>query len=54
MTVFVAWVLCQVVAAPGIREKVAVAVLLGIAFLSGLYPSLGLNVLVERLPTGCD
>ena len=50
MTVFVAWVLCQVVAAPGIREKVAVTVVLGIAFLSGLYPSLGLNVLVERLP----
>ena len=37
MTVFVAWVLCQVVAAPGIQEKLAVAVILGIAFLSGLY-----------------
>jgi hypothetical protein len=50
MTVFVAWVLCQVVAAPGIKEKVAVTVVLGIAFLSGLYPSLGLNVLIDRLP----
>ena len=50
MTVFVAWVLCQVVAAPGIQEKLAVAVILGIAFLSGLYPSLGLNVLIDRLP----
>jgi hypothetical protein len=50
MTVFVAWVLCQVVAAPGIQEKLAVAMVLGIAFLSGLYPSLGLNVLIDRLP----
>jgi hypothetical protein len=50
MTVFVAWVLCQVVAAPGIQEKLAVAIVLGIAFLSGLYPTLGLNVLVDRLP----
>lgn len=50
MTVFVAWVLCQVVAAPGIQEKLAVAVILGIAFLSGLYPSLGVNVLIDRLP----
>jgi hypothetical protein len=50
MTVFVAWVLCQVVAAPGIQEKLAVAIVLGIAFVSGLYPSLGLNVLVDRLP----
>jgi hypothetical protein len=50
MTVFVAWVLCQVVAAPGIKEKLAVTMILGIAFLSGLYPSLGLNVLIDRLP----
>lgn len=50
MTVFVAWVLRQVVGAPEAGEKVAVAALLGIAFLSGLYPSLGLNVLVDRLP----
>lgn len=50
MTVFVAWVLCQVVAAPGIQEKLAIAVVLGIAFLSGLYPSLGVNVLIDRLP----
>lgn len=50
MTVFVAWVLCQVVGAPGIQEKLAIAVVLGIAFLSGLYPSLGVNVLVDRLP----
>jgi hypothetical protein len=50
MTVFVAWVLSQVVAAPGIKEKLAVTLVLGIAFLSGLYPSLGLNVLVDRLP----
>jgi hypothetical protein len=49
MTVFVAWVLRQVVAAPA-PEAVAVAILLGIAFLSGLYPSLGVNVLVDRLP----
>ncbi len=49
MTVFAAWVLRQVLAAP-VPEAVAVAVLLGIAFLSGLYPSLGVNVLVDRLP----
>ena len=51
LTVFAAWVLRQVVAAPvpG-AEALAVAVLLGIAFLSGLYPSLGVNVLVDRLP----
>jgi hypothetical protein len=50
MTVFVAWVLRQVVAAPA-PEGVAVAVLLGVAFLSGLYPLLGLNVLIDRLPS---
>jgi hypothetical protein len=50
LTVFVAWALRQVVAAPEVGEKLAVAALLGIAFLSGLYPSLGLNVLIERLP----
>jgi hypothetical protein len=50
MTVFAAWVLRQVVAAPAVGEGVAVAVLLGIAFLSGLYPSLGVNVLIDRLP----
>lgn len=50
MTVFVAWVLCQVIAAPGVANKVALTVVLGIAFLSGLYPSLGLNVLIDRLP----
>jgi hypothetical protein len=49
-TVFVAWVLRQVVAAPA-PEGIAVAVLLGIAFLSGLYPLLGLNVLIDRLPS---
>jgi hypothetical protein len=50
MTVFVAWVLRQVVAAPA-PGGIAVAVLLGIAFLSGLYPLLGLNVLIDRLPS---
>ena len=50
MTVFVAWVLRQVVAAPA-PGGMAVAVLLGIAFLSGLYPLLGLNVLIDRLPS---
>jgi hypothetical protein len=50
MTVFAAWVLRQVVAAPAVGEGIAVAVLLGIAFLSGLYPSLGVNVLIDRLP----
>ena len=50
MTVFVAWVLRQVVAAPA-PEGIAVAVLLGVAFLSGLYPLLGLNVLIDRLPS---
>jgi hypothetical protein len=50
MTVFVAWVLRQVVAAPA-PEGIAVAVLLGIAFLSGLYPLLGLRVLIDRLPS---
>ena len=49
MTVFAAWVLRQVVAAP-VPEALGVAVLLGIAFLSGIYPSLGVNVLVDRLP----
>jgi hypothetical protein len=50
LTVFVTWVLRQVVAAPA-PEGIAVAVLLGIAFLSGLYPLLGLNVLIDRLPS---
>ncbi len=50
MTVFVAWVLRQVVAAPA-PQAVAVAILLGVVFLSGLYPSLGLNVLIDRLPS---
>ena len=50
MTVFVAWVLRQVVAAPA-PEGIAVAILLGVAFLSGLYPLLGLNVLIDRLPS---
>jgi hypothetical protein len=50
LTVFVTWVLRQVVAAPA-PEGVAVAILLGIAFLSGLYPLLGLNVLIDRLPS---
>ena len=50
LTVFVAWVLRQVLAAP-LPDAVAVAVLLGITFLSGIYPTLGLNVLVDRLPT---
>jgi hypothetical protein len=50
MTVFVAWVLCQVVAAPGVENKIALTVVLGIAFLSGMYPSLGLNVVIDRLP----
>ena len=50
MTVFLAWVLRQVVAAPA-PEGIAVAILLGVAFLSGLYPMLGLNVLIDRLPS---
>lgn len=50
LTVFVAWALRQVVAAPEVSDKLAVSALLGIAFLSGLYPSLGVNVLIERLP----
>lgn len=50
MTVFVAWVLRQVVAAPA-PQALAVAALLGVVFLSGLYPSLGLNVLIDRLPS---
>src|SRR4051794_27062661 len=50
MSVFVAWVLRQVVAAPA-PGGIAVAALLGIAFLSGLFPLLGLNVLIDRLPS---
>jgi hypothetical protein len=50
VTVFAAWVLRHVIAALGLAESIAVGVLLGIAFLSGLYPSLGLNVLIDRLP----
>lgn len=49
ITVFAAWVLRQVIAVPA-PEAIGVAILLGIAFLSGLYPSLGVNVLVDRLP----
>lgn len=49
LTVFVAWVLRQVVAAPE-NQAIAVAALLGVAFLSGLYPSLGPSVLIDRLP----
>lgn len=48
-TVFVAWMLRQVVAAP-VPDAFGAPALLGIAFLSGLYPGLGLNVLVARLP----
>lgn len=51
MTVFVSWVLRQVVATPDPGQAIAVAVLLGVVFLSGLYPSLGLNVLIDRLPS---
>lgn len=50
MTVLVVWVLRQVVAATPAGETLAVAVLLGIAFVSGLFPALGLRVLVDRLP----
>lgn len=50
VTVFAAWVLRHVVAAPDFGEGIVLGVLLGIAFLSGLYPSLGLNVLIDRLP----
>ncbi|MBV9775774.1 MAG: hypothetical protein JO143_01875 [Acetobacteraceae bacterium] len=49
ITVFAAWVLRQVVAAPG-PSGLGVAAVLLIAFLSGLYPALGVNVLVDRLP----
>jgi hypothetical protein len=49
LTVFVAWALRQVVAAE-VGGTLVVAPVLGIAFLSGLYPSLGVNVLIERLP----
>ena len=50
MTVFLAWVLRQVVAVP-VAEAIPAAILLGIAFLSGVYPLLGLNVLIDRLPS---
>ena len=49
LTVFVAWVLRQVVAAP-VPDAFGIATVLLIAFLSGLYPWLGVNVLVDRLP----
>jgi hypothetical protein len=49
LTVFVAWVLRQVVAEPA-PGGILVAVVLGVAFLSGLYPLLGLHVLIDRLP----
>lgn len=51
MTVFVAWVLRQVLAAPGLGDGIALGALLGIAFFAGLYPSLGLRVLIDRLPS---
>lgn len=51
MTVFLAWVLRQVFAGPLVGDAVAVALVLGIAFLCGLIPTLGLNVLVDRLPS---
>ncbi len=50
LTVFVAWTLRQVVAALGFADQMTVAAVLGIAFLSGLYPSLGVRVLIDRLP----
>jgi hypothetical protein len=49
MTVFIAWVLRQVIAVP--PDGVTVAILLGIVFASGLYPLLGLDVLIDRLPS---
>jgi hypothetical protein len=51
LTVFVAWALRQVVAIPDVSDQVTVSALLGIAFLSGLYPSLGVSVLIDRLPS---
>ncbi len=51
LTVFVAWALLQIAVVPDGVQKLVVSTLLGIAFLSGLYPSLGVNVLIERLPS---
>ena len=49
LTVFVAWVLRQVFAAP-VSDALGVPPLLGIAFLSGLCPWLGVKVLMDHLP----
>src|SRR3954447_3647694 len=46
-TVLAAWVLRQVIEFP---SGITAAILLGIAFISGFYPGLGLNVLIDRLP----
>ncbi len=51
LTVSVGWALLQVLVVPEGGDKLAVSTLLGIVFLSGLYPSLGVNVLIERLPS---
>jgi hypothetical protein len=51
LTVFVAWALRQVVGIPDVSDQLTVSALLGIVFLSGLYPSLGISVLIDRLPS---
>lgn len=50
MTVFVVWVLRHVAAEPDPAGQITGAGLLLLAFLAGLYPGLGLKVLVDRLP----
>jgi hypothetical protein len=50
LTVFVAWVLRLVVAEP-FPDAWAVATVLLVAFLAGLWPLLGVNVLIDRLPS---
>lgn len=50
LTIFIAGVLRHVLAAPLPEEQMAAATLLGLAFVIGLYPNLGINALVDRLP----
>ncbi|HUF56906.1 MAG TPA: hypothetical protein VMM55_10155 [Thermohalobaculum sp.] len=49
LTVFLAGILRHVVAS-GVEALFTLGVVLGIAFLMGLFPTLGMNVLIDRLP----
>lgn len=50
LTVFLAGIFRHVVASTNVEVAFALGAVLGIAFLMGLFPTLGMNVLIDRLP----